>query len=84
MEAQAAFLDIHIAPDPFKKRATRNDFAGALDEENEKIERAAAEANTLPPFFKPAFRGEEAEGAEYESRIPSFGHRQPFNEMPCA
>jgi hypothetical protein len=66
VEAEAAFLDEDVWPDTFKQRALRNDFAGALDKKNEKVERAAAETNGSTLLLQPTFCGEEPEGAECE------------------
>jgi len=63
VEAQAALFDIHISPDIFKKFVLRNDFACALDEDNEKVERSATDAKRSAVFFQAALRRQEAERA---------------------
>jgi hypothetical protein len=42
MEAQAAFLDSHVAPNSGKQRPVWDDFTGALDKDYEKVESPAA------------------------------------------
>ena len=43
VEAQAAFVDIDVGPDALDQLALVDDFAGALGQEDENIERAAAD-----------------------------------------
>ena len=43
VEAQAAFVDIHVGPDALDQLTLVDDLAGTLGEKNEDVERAAAE-----------------------------------------
>ena len=81
MEAQAAFLDIHVAPDARKQRSVWDDFAGALDKDDEKVESPAAETHGASLPLQSAFCREETEWAECEHRVPVVEHSQSF-KMP--
>jgi hypothetical protein len=78
MEAQAAFLDIHIAPDTRKQRSIWDDFAGALDKDDEKVESPAAQTHGASLPLQSAFCREETEWAEYEHSVPVVEHPQSF------
>jgi hypothetical protein len=76
MKAQAAFLDIHIAPDDRKQCSVWDDFAGALDKNDEKVESPAAQTHGASISLQSAFCREEKEWAECEHRVPAVGHSQ--------
>jgi hypothetical protein len=54
VEAQAAFLDIHVGPDSRKQRSIWDDFTGALDKDDEKVESPAAETHGASRFLQSA------------------------------
>jgi hypothetical protein len=64
VEPQTGFLDIHVSPDAFHESATRDDFAGALDENCKQIEGAADGGNRLSVLLQSALSREEAERTE--------------------
>jgi hypothetical protein len=78
MEAQAALFDIHVAPDLRKQRPVWDDFTGALNQNNEKIESPTAETrgDSLP--LQSAFCRKETERAECERSVPFIGHADPL------
>jgi hypothetical protein len=81
VEAQAAFLDIHVGPHSCKQRSIWDDFTGALDKGDEKVESPAAETHGASLFLQSAFRREETEWAECEHRVPVVEHSQSL-KMP--
>ncbi len=50
----------------------------ALDKNNQKVERTAAETHGFAVLVEAAFRREQAEGAERERREPAVEHPGPF------
>ena len=52
VEAQAAFVDIHIGPDLLDQLSLVHDLAGTLRKENENIERTAAEVKWSAVFLQ--------------------------------
>jgi hypothetical protein len=64
MKSQAAFVYSDATPDSLKNIAVCDNLAGALHQNNQKVEPTAAETYRLAVLLKPAFRGEQAEGAK--------------------
>ena len=83
MEAQAAFLDIHVAPDTREQRSVWDDFTGALDKDDEKVESPAAETHGASLPLQSAFCREETERAECEHSVPVVEHSQSL-KMPSS
>ena len=81
MEAQAAFLDIHVAPNTRKQRLMWDHFTGSLDKEDEKVKSSAAETYRTSLPLQPALCREEAEWAECEHRVAVVAHSQSFNRL---
>ena len=64
MEAQAAFVDRHVGPDPGEQIGLADDLAGAFGEGDEDVESAAADVNRYAIPFQQPFVREQPECAE--------------------
>ena len=64
VEAQAAFVDRHVGPDPGEQIGLADDLAGAFGEGDEDVESAAADVNRYAIAFEQPFVREQPEWAE--------------------
>jgi hypothetical protein len=66
MNPKGGLFDDRVGPNPRDQLFFRDCIAGALDEGDQNVERAAPEAQGLPVLEHPALRGDEPERSEGE------------------
>ncbi|MGY3357101.1 hypothetical protein ACVWZK_003764 [Bradyrhizobium sp. GM0.4] len=69
MKAQAAFVHIHVGPDPPHQLTLVHDLARALGEKNENVERTATEVNRGAVLLEQPRLCEQPEWPESNGRI---------------
>src|SRR5689334_8327325 len=64
MNAEAAFLDGDVRPDPGEKLLLRYDGAGSFEQHDEDVERAASQADIAVVEHETPLGGKQLEGAK--------------------
>ena len=80
MEAQASFLDMHVAPDIPEQRSLWDDFTRMRNESNEKVERPTAETHRTSLSLQSAFCREKTEWAECDDKVRVVEHSRSLKD----
>jgi hypothetical protein len=76
MDPESGLLDDRVRPSPRNQLLFRDRLARALDQRNQNIERAAAEAQRLPVLRKHPLRRDQTERSEGEDFFIHRGRPQ--------